>query len=119
MSILKRSREASIGNFRKAVSITGVSPHTQEIEIDENINLEKKSQNTREKYLEEQAERIEEKRKVGRPRRKDRLDVRSRRISITVSPREEALFRDCANREDRALSEWVRRAVKAYIKGEI
>lgn len=112
MSILKQSKGKKIANFREPVTTHKLYGENLSAEDQERLDTERKE---RIEYLEGQARNIAARNKGGRPKKKDRLDVRSRRMTVTMSPREEALWRDCAHREDRALSEWIRKAVLFYI----
>ena len=112
MSITKRTRE-QMGSFRSAVTTEKSNSHNF-ITTEEQKNTEESVENLRKKQIEQRAENILEK---GNKRiKKNPLDVHSRCVPVTVSPRTEALWRHCANQEDRRMSEWVRRAVDFYIR---
>jgi hypothetical protein len=96
MSILKQSKGKKIANFREPVTTHKLYGENLSAEDQERLDTERKE---RIEYLEGQARNIAARNKGGRPKKKDRLD----------------LWRDCAHREDRALSEWIRKAVLFYI----
>lgn len=112
MSILRQSKSKQMTNFREPVTTHKLYGENLSEEDQKRLEIERRE---RIEYLESQAQNIAARNKGGRPKKKDRLDVRSRRMTVTMSPREEALWRDCANREDRALSEWIRKAVLFYV----
>ena len=118
MSILKRSKEKGIATFRTAVSASNptdqiLSEATEEIAENQTSNSQK-NEGLSQEFIDEQARRLLHN-KGGRPQRRDRLNVKSRRLTLCLSPREEAMWRHCANAEDRDLSSWIRRAVNFYV----
>lgn len=106
MSIIKRSKPKTVSSFR--------DPSLSFDHIDKNNSIEAPEHDD---LIEKEAKNIQAgKGKGGRRKIEDRLDVLSRRITITCSPRHEALWRHCANMEERHLSEWIRRAVLFYTR---
>lgn len=57
------------------------------------------------------------KKKIGRPRKSDRLEVNDKKITVCISSRQAAHWRQAAASEGRALSDFIRRAVEYYIRG--
>jgi len=112
MSITKRTKD-QIGSFRQAVKTTN-SDNIQENGSETEKNDEESVEFLRKKMLEDKAKELMTQRK--RRIKKNPLDVHSRNMNVTVSPRIEALWRHCANQEERGMSEWVRRAVDFYIR---
>ena len=121
MSILKRAKEKQIVSFRTQQPLSKNNEElSSEVKKEEALYEENPEFHALIEQRAHEIANLERRtgRPVGRPQRRDRLSVRNRKLTVSISPRQEARWRDCASREQRAMSEWIRMAVESYLRSK-